>query len=111
MGACKGTRHVHASSHASLGSLADRVDVSGAHDADGWLFLLVQIRGANVLGVPVLATEQYPKALGSTCTELTEVLPPSAKTFSKTLFSMCTPEVEDELKKQPHIKQVSGEHV
>ena len=33
------------------------------------------IQGAAVLGVPVLATEQYPKGLGETIPELREVLP------------------------------------
>mmetsp|Transcript_26494 Transcript_26494/g.57810 ORF Transcript_26494/g.57810 Transcript_26494/m.57810 type:complete len:204 (+) Transcript_26494:116-727(+) len=64
------------------------------------------IRGANTLGLPVVITEQYPKALGNTCVELVEALPPSHRVIQKTLFSMVTPEVEEELGKMPDVKQV-----
>ncbi|KAG1664253.1 hypothetical protein FOA52_003507 [Chlamydomonas sp. UWO 241] len=63
-------------------------------------------RAAGILGVPVVCTEQYPKALGPTCAELSEVLPPSSIVIPKTLFSMVTPEVEAELGKMPQVKQV-----
>src|SRR5215471_14840963 len=42
------------------------------------------IDGAKLLGVPVLATEQYPQGLGSTSPELVAQLNP---VFSKTAFS------------------------
>ncbi|GAX75726.1 hypothetical protein CEUSTIGMA_g3169.t1 [Chlamydomonas eustigma] len=64
------------------------------------------IRGANTLQLPVIATEQYPKALGSTCSELVEVLTPTSPIVPKTLFSMLTPEVEEALQKMPNVKQV-----
>lgn len=64
------------------------------------------VRGANVIGLPVLVTEQYPAKLGSTVTELKEVLPPAAPVISKTLFSMITPEVETFLAQHSAIKQV-----
>ena len=38
-----------------------------------WLGALMQIRGATTLSLPIIVSEQYPKALGSTCTELMEV--------------------------------------
>eukprot|EP00775_Hariotina_reticulata_P003246 gene3246-3522_t len=50
------------------------------------------VRGANVLGLPVIVTEQYPKALGNTVQELKDVLPPNSPVIAKTLFSMLTPE-------------------
>eukprot|EP00197_Chlamydomonas_leiostraca_P013862 CAMPEP_0202867384 /NCGR_PEP_ID=MMETSP1391-20130828/9316_1 /ASSEMBLY_ACC=CAM_ASM_000867 /TAXON_ID=1034604 /ORGANISM="Chlamydomonas leiostraca, Strain SAG 11-49" /LENGTH=214 /DNA_ID=CAMNT_0049547427 /DNA_START=57 /DNA_END=701 /DNA_ORIENTATION=+ len=75
------------------------------------------IKGANALNIPVVVTEQYPKALGRTVPEIKEVLPPAwvagmpatashHRTFEKTLFSMVTPEVEGHLKTLSHVKQV-----
>lgn len=64
------------------------------------------VQGANVLGLPVLATEQYPKALGATVSEVSGVLPAGTPVFAKTLFSMCTPDVDAWLKAKPDVKQV-----
>jgi hypothetical protein len=47
---------------------------------------------AALLGVPVIVTEQYPKALLRTVAEL-DVARPNVAVFEKTLFSMVTPEV------------------
>ena len=46
------------------------------------------IRGASALELPVIVTEQYPKALGSTVKELSEVLPSNALVQDKLHFSM-----------------------
>ena len=46
------------------------------------------IRGANSLEMPVIVTEQYPKALGNTVKELSEVLPSDALVQDKLHFSM-----------------------
>lgn len=46
-------------------------------------------RGAEALEIPVIATEQYPKALGSTVEELKQVLPESAFIQDKNHFTMC----------------------
>ncbi|KAJ9515686.1 hypothetical protein QJQ45_002668 [Haematococcus lacustris] len=89
------------------------------------------IKGSIALQLPIVVTEQYPKALGHTVVELVEVLPPAYTTtplpsmqgqqgreaaptaqshhavFSKTLFSMWTPEVQDHMSQAlPHVKQV-----
>mmetsp|Transcript_42182 Transcript_42182/g.78455 ORF Transcript_42182/g.78455 Transcript_42182/m.78455 type:complete len:203 (+) Transcript_42182:60-668(+) len=45
--------------------------------------------GGEVLSIPILITEQYPKALGHTVPELDVA---KAKVFEKTKFSMCTDE-------------------
>lgn len=45
------------------------------------------IDGAKVLGVPVAATEQYPKGLGPTTPELTQALPAGGACASKMAFS------------------------
>jgi nicotinamidase-related amidase len=46
----------------------------------------ILIQGAQVLGVPVVATEQYPKGLGSTVDEVAEHLD-GAGPLEKTVFS------------------------
>ncbi|KDQ64999.1 hypothetical protein JAAARDRAFT_28665 [Jaapia argillacea MUCL 33604] len=58
---------------------------------------------AKILQIPVIVTEQNPKGLGSTVPELLESLEPLGPlhlgTFGKSLFSMCTDEFNDCLKK------------
>ena len=49
-------------------------------------------RVAQALSIPLIATEQYPKALLPTVKELQEFCKPE-NTFSKMKFSMATPEV------------------
>lgn len=50
------------------------------------------ITGANLLGVPHIITEQYPKGLGATVPDIA-LLTPNAPKFSKTQFSVYTAEV------------------
>lgn len=52
---------------------------------------------AQKLGVPIIATEQYPKGLGKTVSEVSYNLEESS-TFEKTSFSGCTSEVTSALK-------------
>lgn len=63
-------------------------------------------RGAEALSIPILVTEQYPKALGNTVRELQEVLPPSALVVDKTKFSMCVEGIEQRLRELPDVNQV-----
>lgn len=44
---------------------------------------------AQLLGVPVIVTEQYPKGLGHTAGEIRAVLPAALAPFEKTAFSSC----------------------
>jgi nicotinamidase-related amidase len=59
------------------------------------------VRGAKALGVPIVVTEQYPKALGNTVPELSEHIwspdsfPHSFPAFPKTKFSMYVDEVDN----------------
>lgn len=46
-------------------------------------------RGFQVLGLPVLVTEQYPKGLGPTAEEIRLGLPDDFETYEKTAFSGC----------------------
>ena len=55
-------------------------------------------RCCQELQIPIIITEQNPKALGPTVHEIKDVLDESkAKIFPKMQFSMLTPEVEDAL--------------
>ncbi len=45
------------------------------------------IKAAETLGIPVLATEQYPKGLGPLEPEIVDILPENTLRFEKTCFS------------------------
>ncbi len=47
----------------------------------------VAVRGFQILGVPVIVTEQYPKGLGRTAEEIQLVLADDSTVFEKTAFS------------------------
>jgi nicotinamidase-related amidase len=47
------------------------------------------IEAAGILGVPVLATEQYPKGLGHLMREVTELLPVGCEVIEKISLSCC----------------------
>lgn len=46
-------------------------------------------RAAQLLGLPVVVTEQYPKGLGHTAGEIRAVLPENFEAVEKTAFSSC----------------------
>jgi len=62
---------------------------------------------AKILDIPVIVTEQYPKALGPTVPELNvqDLGPLHLGTFDKTRFSMVIPQVEAILKEH-HFKSI-----
>jgi nicotinamidase-related amidase len=45
------------------------------------------IEGAGIIGVPVVLTEQYPKGLGETASEVAEHLPDGTEPLEKVVFS------------------------
>lgn len=47
----------------------------------------ILLKSATCLGIPVLATEQYPKGLGSVVRELAALLPVGTPSIEKTSFS------------------------
>ncbi|PYT01897.1 MAG: hydrolase [Acidobacteria bacterium] len=49
----------------------------------------VVIQGFQVLERPIFVTEQYPKGLGRTASEIRDVLPPDFDYVEKTAFSSC----------------------
>lgn len=44
---------------------------------------------AQLLSLPIIVTEQYPRGLGHTADEIRAVLPPSLEAIEKTAFSSC----------------------
>ncbi|XP_040280313.1 isochorismatase domain-containing protein 2 [Bufo bufo] len=61
------------------------------------------LQTAKILEIPVVVTEQYPKGLGLTVPELGA---DGIKKYSKTCFSMLTPDVEKELQSIPERQSV-----
>jgi nicotinamidase-related amidase len=56
------------------------------------------VEGAKILGMPVQATEQYPKGIGPTVPELADRLPPRPEKLS---FSCCgLPQVADQFRQR-----------
>ncbi len=49
----------------------------------------IAVRGFQILGLPVIITEQYPKGLGKTAEEIVSILPPDFEFVEKTAFSSC----------------------
>jgi nicotinamidase-related amidase len=67
---------------------------------------VIAIRGARLLGIPILVTEQYPKGLGHTLSELKEVLAPDTLVLEKTSFSSCGAQLFQEKLQRHDIRQV-----
>ena len=51
--------------------------------------IAVAVRGAHLLNVPVVVTEQYPTGLGRTAAEIAAALAPGSEPIEKTAFSSC----------------------
>eukprot|EP00050_Salpingoeca_kvevrii_P022635 m.129682 g.129682 ORF g.129682 m.129682 type:complete len:196 (-) comp9773_c0_seq2:2746-3333(-) len=58
------------------------------------------VEASKILDIPLLVTEQYPKALGATVSELDIE---HGKTYPKTTFSMVTDDIRAELDKLPDL--------
>jgi len=60
---------------------------------DGWDRVVAAsallVRGAAVLGIPLLVTEQYPRGLGHTATELASLFPAGLEVVEKMTMSCC----------------------
>jgi len=51
--------------------------------------IAMMVKGAKLLNLPILVTEQYPKGLGHTAEEIKAVLPSGLEIIEKTTFSSC----------------------
>lgn len=52
--------------------------------------IAIFVQGAKSLTLPIMVTEQYPKGLGHTATEISAVLPTDFDLIEKTAFSSCS---------------------
>lgn len=66
----------------------------------------IAVRGFQILGLPVIVTEQYPKGLGRTAEEILYCLPDDFEFIEKTTFSSCGAPGFLEKLREPGIKQV-----
>lgn len=51
--------------------------------------IAMAVRGFQILDLPIIITEQYPKGLGRTAEEILLSLPPEFEVIEKTAFSSC----------------------
>lgn len=51
--------------------------------------IAIVVKAAKLLDLPIIVTEQYPKGLARTATEIMDVLPASVEIIDKTTFSAC----------------------
>jgi len=65
----------------------------------------IAVQGAQLLGLPVIITEQYPKGLGRTANEILEVLPADFEVYEKTAFSSCGTTAVSAILKEKKISQ------
>lgn len=64
------------------------------------------LKSAELIGVPVIASEQYPKGLGEFVWEISENLPETSQHIQKTCFSCCGSEEFMEMLEKSGRKQV-----
>ena len=68
--------------------------------------IAVMVQGCQLLGVPIIVTEQYPQGLGHTAPEIKLHLPEVTEPLEKLTFSGCgVPEFDLQLREK-HIEQV-----
>ncbi|XP_048252302.1 isochorismatase domain-containing protein 1-like isoform X2 [Haliotis rufescens] len=62
------------------------------------------VKASKILNIPLIVTEQYPKGLGATVSELDAAH--AVGVFPKTRFTMLLPEVEEKLQSISNVKHV-----
>jgi len=68
--------------------------------------IAILVQACNVLGVPVIVTEQYPKGLGRTAAEIAAHLPEGTTPIEKLTFSACGVQEFDTQLRERHAEQV-----
>jgi nicotinamidase-related amidase len=66
----------------------------------------ILVQACNLLDVPIIVTEQYPKGLGRTVAEIACHLPEGLATIEKLSFSACGVQEFDTRLRERHIEQV-----
>lgn len=66
----------------------------------------IAVRGFQILDLPVIITEQYPKGLGRTAEEILMNLPADFEVIEKTTFSSCGARAFSEKLKESNISQI-----
>lgn len=64
------------------------------------------VRGFQILGLPIIITEQYPKGLGRTAEEILFSLPPEFEFIEKSAFSSCGASAFSEKLKATNASQI-----
>ncbi|MDQ3011158.1 MAG: hydrolase [Acidobacteriota bacterium] len=64
------------------------------------------VRAANLLKIPVIVTEQYPKGMGHTVQGIAQYLPGSTEPIEKLSFSACGVQEFDTRLRERHAEQV-----
>src|SRR4051812_3628567 len=67
----------------------------------------IGVRGFQILDLPVIVTEQYPKGLGKTAEEIGRVLLQDTEIFEKTAFSSCGSDTFSQKLEERGVKQVA----
>jgi nicotinamidase-related amidase len=68
--------------------------------------IALMAQACSLLGVPIIVTEQYPKGLGGTVSEIATQLPEGLEPIDKLSFSACGVQEFDTRLRERHIEQV-----
>src|SRR5438105_7603605 len=68
--------------------------------------IAIMAEACKILGIPIIVTEQYPKGLGHTATEIALQLPEGTEPIEKVAFSACGAQEFDTRLRERHVEQV-----
>ncbi|MCI0662887.1 MAG: isochorismatase family protein [Acidobacteria bacterium] len=66
----------------------------------------IMVQAVKLLEVPIIVTEQYPKGLGHTVSEIAQHLPETTSPIEKISFSACSVQEFDTRLRENHVEQV-----
>ena len=68
--------------------------------------IAIMTEACKILSIPIIVTEQYPKGLGHTATEIALQLPEGTEPIEKVAFSACGAQEFDTRLRERHVEQV-----